>query len=75
MCREDVKPLDITKRFEELGIIAFDGAGMAVKEDVITALDAIEADSIKNTDEARYRRIKELQKEKKERRLRSGGVK
>ncbi len=59
---------DITKRFEELDIIAFDGAGTAVKEDVITALNAIEANMNVQSDEEMYNHIKELQNAKKERR-------
>lgn len=65
---DKVKSTDITKRFEELGIIAFDGAGTAVKEDVITALNAIEAHMNVKTDEELYNHIKELQNAKKERR-------
>jgi hypothetical protein len=59
---------DITGRFDKLGIIAFDGAGTAVKEDVVTALDAIELTMQSESDEKMYNHIKELQDKKKERR-------
>ena len=56
---------DIAKRCEDLGVISFDCAESAVKEDVIIALNAIEADMNIHSDEARYKRIKELQNAKK----------
>ena len=56
--------LDIAKRCKELGIIHFDGAEMAVKEDVLTALNAIEANMNVTSDEEMYNRIKELQNAK-----------
>lgn len=57
--------MDIAKRCKELGIIHFDGAEMAVKEDVLTALNAIEANMNVTSDEEMYNRIKELQNAKK----------
>ncbi|MGP1369392.1 MAG: hypothetical protein ACTTKX_09085 [Treponema sp.] len=56
---------DIAKRCEDLGIIAFDCAESADKEDVIIALNAIEADINIHSDEARYKHIKNLQNAKK----------
>ena len=56
--------IDIAKRCKELGIIYFDGAETAVKEDVLTALNAIEANMNVTSDEEMYNRIKELQNAK-----------
>ena len=56
---------EIAKRCKELGIIYFSGAEMAEKEDVLTALNAIEANMDVTSDEEMYNRIKELQNAKK----------
>lgn len=56
--------MDIAKRCKELGIIHFSGAEMAVKEDVLTALNAIEANMNVTSEEEMYNRIKELQNAK-----------
>ena len=56
--------MDIAKRCKELGIIYFSGAETAVKEDVLTALNAIEANMNVTSDEEMYNRIKELQNAK-----------
>ncbi|MBC6720302.1 hypothetical protein [Treponema sp. Marseille-Q4130] len=68
-----MKDVNIEERFKQLNIISFDSAGMAVKDDVITALNAVEAYGNDNTDEDMYKHIKELQQEKRDRRFKFGG--
>ena len=56
---------NLEDEFNRLNIVSFDCAGLATKEDVFTALDAIDNHIRKHSDEQTTKRIDHINAEKK----------
>lgn len=65
---------DLQSELQRLNIITFESSGIATKEDVFTALDAIDSHIKKHSDTEIHARIEQLKKEKAARRFKVGGA-
>ena len=65
---------NLQKELNRLNIISFDCSGVATKEDVFTAIDAIDAHIRLHSDDEIHSKIEQLKKEKAARRFKAGSA-